>query len=210
MIITIFGASGTVGRYLVTTALERDHKVKAFGRNVEPLSALNHANLVTVTGDLFNAAHVSGVIKGSDVIISAIGGDFSGVEKIRSNGIGFIIAAMKETGVKRIIALGNTGVLETAEGKMLMDTDQFDKQYLPVSEEHRKAYQALRDSGLQFSFFCAPMIKNEPATHQFQVNEEKVMSDKIADEIKAGDLAEAIIKEAETNSYPGKRIGISN
>lgn len=209
MIITIFGASGMVGRYLVATALDRGHKVKAFGRNVEPLSTLNNSNLTTVTGELFNENHVSGVVKNSDAVISALGGDFSGVEKTRSKGIDIITKAMAEHNVKRIIAIGGAGILEVQQGVMFMDTDGFNKQFLPVSEEHRKAYQTLRSSQLDWTFFCPPTILNEAASHSYQIKAEG-NPDKSNFTVKAGDLAEAIVRELEENQLVNKRVGIAS
>lgn len=52
MIITVFGATGQVGRFLVSLALAKGHTVRAFGRNVEDLidHDLDNDALIAIKG----------------------------------------------------------------------------------------------------------------------------------------------------------------
>lgn len=209
MKITIFGATGMVGRYLVQTALQRGHEVNAFGRNASSLSPLNNEKLTLITGDLFQPHQVQAAIKDADVVISALGGDFSGADHTRSKGIQAIIDAMRSTGIKRIIAVGGGGLLEMPNGQMIMDSISFDKRFLPVSEEHRKAWHAIEHSGMDYTFFCPPTIQNEPATGSFSLSKDVPPPAK-GWSITAGDLALAIVREAETGELIGFRAGIAN
>lgn len=209
MKITIFGATGMVGRYLVQTALQRGHEVNAFGRNVSSLLPLQNEKLTLTTGDLFEPEHVKAAQKNADAVISALGGDFTGTDSTRSRGIQAIIEGMRTNGIRRIIAIGGGGLLEMPNGQMIMDGVSFDKRFLPVSEEHRKAWHAIQHSGMNYTFFCPPTIQNEPATGSFSLSKEAPPPAK-GWSITAGDLALAIVREAETGELMGHRIGIAN
>ncbi len=75
MIITIFGATGLVGKQLVQQALFRGHTIKAFGRNVFTALDMDEKNLQLIKGALFDEKDVLSAIKGSDAVLSSFGGD---------------------------------------------------------------------------------------------------------------------------------------
>lgn len=87
-----------VGKHIVRYALSLGHNVKAFGRNVESLidEDLRNYNLETVKGYVFNEDDVFDAVKGSDAVLSALGGSFDGIDKTRSLGIKNIITQMKK------------------------------------------------------------------------------------------------------------------
>ena len=84
MTVTIFGATGMVGKQLVKEALLMGHTVKAFGRNVFTAGFPENNHLKLIQGGVFDAGDVRAAIKGSDAVLSAIGGDFDGSDKSRS------------------------------------------------------------------------------------------------------------------------------
>src|SRR6187431_1007430 len=108
MEIVIFGATGHVGKFLVSQALLKDYKVRAFGRNVFELPDTNK-NLQHIKAGVFDDADVYKAIKGVDGVFSVLGGSFDGTDKTRSLGMKTIVAQMKRAGVNRILALGGRG-----------------------------------------------------------------------------------------------------
>lgn len=209
MIITIFGATGMVGKQLVNEALLLGHKVKAFGRNVFDNSFSENDNLELLQGALFDGGQVRNAIKGSDAVISAIGGAFDGTDKSRSLGMKNIVEQMEKSDVKRIIALGGMGVLEGEDGELLMDNVAYPTEYIPVGKEHLKAYEFLKRSNLEWTFFCAPDIIDAEAGGEFLTAAEK--NPAVTElKIKSGDLALAMLKELNNNQYVKQRVGISN
>jgi uncharacterized protein len=210
MTITIFGATGTVGKYLVKMALWQGHTVRAYGRNVHELLAdeERHEQLHLYKGGMFDKGDIEKAVKGTDAVLSVLGGAFDGADKTRSLGMKNIVEAMKATGVQRIIGLGGLGVLDGSDGKYVFENENFPQQFLPVTQEHFKAYEHLRDSGLQWSFVCPPNIINEAVTGLYQVSADVPASGK--GQITAGDIAGFILKELVENVFVGKRVGISN
>src|SRR5688500_1871464 len=120
MIVTIFGATGMVGMELVKQALHNGFTVKAYGRNVFTTEFPTDDNVQIVQGALFDGGQVRKAIKGSDAVLSALGGSFDGTDKTRSLGMKNIVEQMEKASVKRIIAVGGMGVLAAPSGKLLM------------------------------------------------------------------------------------------
>ena len=117
MIVTVFGATGRVGKYIVRMALAKGYNVKAFGRNIESLidADFNNDKLETIKGFVFDKTDVLKAVSGSDVIFSALGGGIDGSDKTRSLGIKNITEQMLKAGVKRILAVGGMGSLKDDE-----------------------------------------------------------------------------------------------
>lgn len=208
MKVTVFGATGQVGIQLVQQALWRGYDVTAFGRNVYDLKMENE-HLHLFKGALFDEDEVRKAVTGADVVLSAIGGAFDGSDKARSLGIKNIINQMKKAGVKRIIALGGLGILNADETTLLIDTPSYPAEFIPVGNEHRKAYEYLKDSGLDWTFVCSPNILNEGPTGKYSTSIDYPPQPNTF-QINAGDLAQFMLNEAEKNEFIKARVGISS
>jgi uncharacterized protein len=209
MTIIVFGATGMVGKQLVQQALFNGHTVKAFGRNVFTELDMEAKNLELVKGALFDEKEVYDAIKGCDAVLSALGGSADGTDKTRTLGIKNIITQMKKAGVKRIVAVGGLGVLNADENSLLIEQEDYPKQYLAVGLEHKKAFEYLNESGLDWTFVCCPDILNQAATGAFITNA-NYPPDPNSYKINAGDLAMFMLNELKKNEYVKERVGISN
>lgn len=209
MTIIVFGATGTVGKQLVQQALFNGYHVRAFGRNVYTTDYLQTENLELVQGALFDEGEVLHAIKGCDAVLSAIGGSAHGIDKARTLGIKNIIKQMQKAGVKRIIAVGGSGILNADENTLLVDQEDYPKKYLAVGKEHQKAYEYLNESDLDWTMIGSPeIIDNGPsgsfitkADYEPELNKYR---------INAGDLAMFMLNELERNEFVRQRVGISN
>lgn len=210
MVITIFGATGQVGKRAVAQALAEGHIVQAFGRNIVDLidKDLRDENFIALKGHVFDEEEVLNAVAGSDGIISTLGGSFDGEDKTRSLGIKNIIAQMEKAGVKRIVALGGLGVLDAEDGTFLIDASSYPAEYKPVGLEHLQAYQYLNASNLDWTFVCSPNILDEGSTGNYTTNADTPPVPNNG-EIAAGDIADFMLKELENNQYLKKRVGIS-
>ncbi|MEP7256494.1 MAG: SDR family oxidoreductase [Ferruginibacter sp.] len=209
MNLIVFGATGLVGKQLVQQALFKGHHVKAFGRNVYTTDYLEPEKLQLVQGALFDEGEVYNAIKGCDAVLSAIGGGYDGTDKTRTLGMKNIIAQMKKAEVKRIIAVGGLGVLNADETTLLIDKDDYPPEYLAVGKEHQKAYELLKESGLDWTFVCCPDIINAAPTGSYitAADYPPVPNNY---KINAGDLAMMMLNELSKNEFLKHRVGISN
>ena len=209
MKLIIFGATGLVGKQLVQQALFGKHDVKAFGRNVYTTHYLETENLQLVQGALFDEGEVLNAIKGCDAVISAIGGNMDGTDKTRTLGMKNIIKQMQKAGVKRIIGIGGLGVLNADENSLLVDKEDYPPEYKAVGLEHKKAFELLNESGLDWTFVCPPNIINQGPTGSYVTNAD-YPPEKNNYKINAGDLAMFMLNELEKDVYIKQRVGISN
>lgn len=110
MRILIVGASGALGRTLVTQALERGHEVTALVRRPERL-ALRHPHLAVVPGNVLDSAAVDAAVAGQEGVISALGHKRWMVPtRILSAGTANVVAAMARRGVRRLVCVTSLGV----------------------------------------------------------------------------------------------------
>jgi len=211
MIITVFGATGQVGKRIVSMGLAQGHHIRAFGRNVESLidADLRNDQLKAIKGYVFNEADVHNAVKGADAVISVLGGLFDGTDKTRSLGMKNIVAQMEATGVQRIVALGGMGILNADASTLLIDTPGYPDIYLPVGREHQQAYETLQASALQWTFVCAPDIKDEPDTGEYVTNA-NYPPEPNHYRIAAGNLAHFMLQELTENRFVQQRVGISD
>lgn len=107
MKILIFGATGTVGRELVTQALEMGHAVTAFARDPSKLET-KHPSLEIIEGDVMDSALVDRAVAGHEAVLVALGAGIKG--QVRSTGTLIIIQAMQRNGVRRLVCLSTLGV----------------------------------------------------------------------------------------------------
>ncbi len=210
MTITIFGATGQVGKRAVLQALANGHTVRAFGRNVDNLidKDLRTEKFEAIKGHVFDEQDVLEAVTGSEAIISTLGGAFDGSDKTRSLGIKNIIAQMHKAGVKRIVALGGLGVLSAADGTYLIDAPSYSPAYKPVGLEHLMAYLYLKGSDLDWTFVCSPNILDADRTDHYIVNADYPPTPNKG-EVAAGDIADFMLNEINVNKFLHHRVGIS-
>ncbi len=210
MHITVFGATGQVGKRIVQQALNRGYTVTAFGRNVESLIDADNRNekLIARKGYIFDAKDVANALKDADAVISVLGGAFDGSDKSRSLGIKNIIAQMEAKGIHRIVALGGLGILNATEDSLLIDSENYPEEFKPVGMEHLKAYEFLLASTLDWSFYCPPNIIDADETGLFITNINYAPHPN-SYKINAGDLALSMLNAVSKNEFINERVGIS-
>ena len=211
MILTIFGATGLVGKQVVRQALANGHTVKAFGRNIEQFIDLSNRskNFEAIKGYVFDEQEVLDAVKSSDAIISTLGGSFDGKDKVRSLGLRNICRQMQKAGVKRIIALGGMGILNADENTLIIDTPNYPQMYMPVGREHAKAYEYLVASNLDWTFIGAPDIIDDDANNKYTTKADYLPEPNYY-KISSGNLAAFMLTEISQNLFVKKRVGISN
>ena len=106
----VFGATGTIGRELLTQALDQGHMVTAFVRTPSKIT-LTHTNLSIVQGDVMDPTAVEDAVRDQDVVICALGAGAKGT--VRAAGTRHIVQAMEKTGVQRLICQSTLGVGES-------------------------------------------------------------------------------------------------
>ena len=114
----ITGASGFLGKYVVTAALRRGHQVRAVVRPASNLSAIawaEHPNVAFARLDLRRRAGIAEALEGADAVLhlaASKAGDFyaqfGGTVLTTEN----LLGAMSEANVKRLVAIGTFSVYD--------------------------------------------------------------------------------------------------
>jgi putative NADH-flavin reductase len=206
MKVVIFGSSGRTGNQLVHKSLEEGWEVTAFVRNPDSI-IIHHPRLTVFQGDVTNVSAVDTVLIGKDVVLSAVGSDL-GQTNLRQKAIENIVAGMQKHHVRRIIGIGGMGVLQANASIQIFQTPGFPKQYVPVSQDHNSAFEALNRSGLDFTFVCPPNINDGPSTGKYEVSADYPPKGEF--HISTGDLADFMILEVKEPRFIGKRVGIAS
>jgi putative NADH-flavin reductase len=123
--VTLFGATGKIGRHVLDQLLAAGHHVTAYVRNPAKLD-LTHPNLTVVTGELHDAAAIATAVVGTDAVISALGPTLkrSATGTPVTEGTRNIVNAMSAASVRRYIGLATPAMADerdrpTLKGKVL-------------------------------------------------------------------------------------------
>jgi putative NADH-flavin reductase len=205
MKVVIFGSTGRTGKQLIHSALEAGFDVTAFARIPDSI-AIKHPRLTLFQGDATVATAVESAIMGKNAVISAVGSDL-GQTNLRQKAIENMVAAMQKHHVRRIIGIGGMGILQASSDIQIFQTQGFPQEYIPVSQDHNSAYEALQRSGLDFTFVCPPNITDGPKTENYVVEADYPPKGKF--HISTGDLADFMVKELLDPKFIGQRVGIA-
>lgn len=205
MKITVFGATGFVGRKIVEEALLRGHAVRAFSRNIAHGNG-HQKKYEIYPGNALDDQSVKGAVKNVDAVISALGQRSGGKVDLMSSSMKNIIRAMEEEGVSRIIAVGGAGILQAEEKILVRDQRNFPPFLQEVSADHLRVFHLLRKSTLNWTIVCPPFIQEGEKTGRYQVRRNYPPEGK--PQILSGDLADFIVEELENPRFPRARVGI--
>jgi uncharacterized protein len=208
MKIALIGASGFVGSVLLQEALGRGHSVTAIARNADKIEKADRVTAKAV--DASDAKALAPAIAGHDVVVSAFNPGWGDPEIYNKHldGSKAIITAAKQAGT-RLIMIGGAGSLETAPGTQLVDSEQFPAEWKAGALAARDALTAIRNEKELDWTFVSPAIHLGPGekTGKYRLaGDQPVFDAKGESRISAGDLAAAIVDEAETPRHSRKRF----
>lgn len=145
MKIALIGATGFVGSHVLTELVNRGHEVTAISRNPEKLD-IDSKLVKSTQADVFNEDEFARIIEGHDAVISAYNPGWTNPNIYNEflAGAQAIQAAVKKSGVKRILVVGGAGSLEIAPGIQLVDTPEFPEQFKPGATSARDYLNILK------------------------------------------------------------------
>jgi uncharacterized protein YbjT (DUF2867 family) len=105
--VLILGASGQIAKHVIDILVKKDDiKLTLFLRKKSRLRNNDISKFHIIEGDVLDYDAVKKAISGQDIVYVNLAGD---LEAMAQN----IVKAMKETGVKRIIAISSIGIYNT-------------------------------------------------------------------------------------------------
>lgn len=104
--VIVVGASGSLARFVIEALKKHeDVELTLFVRNKRRLQVDSASNCLVIEGDAMDFNSIKNAIAGQDIVYVNLAGN---LEIMTSN----IVRAMKETGVRRIIAVSSIGIYE--------------------------------------------------------------------------------------------------
>ena len=181
MKLTVFAATGGIGRQLLDQALAAGHDITAVVRN----PAMLPAEVRAVTADLTTAgpAALEPAVAGADAVLSGLGPRSRADAGVASHGTLAIVEAMRATGVRRVVAVSAAPVATVASpGRP--DPPRYDpgdglvtrRVLMPLLlATLREVYRdlalmedALRDSTLDWTVVRPPRLTDGPLTGTYR------------------------------------------
>ncbi|MBV1861444.1 MAG: NAD(P)H-binding protein [Nannocystaceae bacterium] len=200
MKITIFGATGNIGRRVVAEALSRGHEVTALGRDATKLQSLPE-RVTARTGDVGDARHVATLSEGQDLVINATRPTSGGVDEVVAMTQG-LMDGLDETGT-RVLLVGGAATLRVpgAGGKTVLQ----DARFLPVKARHvgqmsARQYAVCRaETRVNWAYLCPPAnLTPGVRTGRYRLGSDELLLDASGhSRLSMEDLAVVLLDEAE-------------
>jgi putative NADH-flavin reductase len=215
MKLTVFGATGGVGRQVVQQALDAGHEVIAVVRAPArlPIPAHERLKVVTVT-DLTDHEALLPVVTGRDAVISALGpanNKQARTAPIAGAALRAILTAMDQAGVRRLSAISAAPVGPAAEGEGLLTRAVV----LPLLRRlQRDTYadltameEAIGASRTEWTVIRPPMLVDKPLTGTYR----RVVGGNVAGgrTISRADVADALLTCLKDPATAGHAVGVA-
>ncbi|MGO4889552.1 NAD(P)-dependent oxidoreductase [Anaerobacillus sp. MEB173] len=205
MNILILGATGRVGSGIVTYALHDRHNVTVLVRTPEKVE-INNENLTIIQGNVLNKDDIVRAMHGIDIVISALNTDGS---TTLSESMPFIIEAMENEGIKRIITVGTAGILQsrTTQNSLRYQSSESKRKSTRAAKEHHKVYDMLKQSTLEWTIVCPTYLPDGERIGKYRIERNFLPEDGV--EISVPDTAEFTFRQIKTSDYIKSRVGIA-
>lgn len=210
MKVAIIGATGFVGPELVKEGILRGYEVTAIARNTDKVE--KQAGVTAISTDVNDVDALASALSGHDAVINSFNAGWTNPNLYNDflQGSRNIQQAVKKAGVKRFITIGGAGSL-FIDGKQLVDSPEFPKEYYPGASAARDYLNELRNEQELDWTFLSPAINLHPGkrTAEFRLNTESpVFSAEGKSDISTADLAVAIFNELENNQFVKQRFTV--
>jgi putative NADH-flavin reductase len=201
MKITIFGATGKVGRHLVDQALERGDRVTAFVRDPSKLTTHRHERLKVVQGNVQNPKDVEQAVAGTDAVLSALGQTKTSSKDVLTEGIKNIVAAMNKHGVRRLVSLTGAGVRDPKDEPKLVDRvigSLLKLLQRDLLEDALGAARVIQESGLDWVIVRAPVLNEGEKKGEYRVG---YVGKESGTRLSRADLAGFMLEQTTDDTY---------
>lgn len=194
MRITVFGATGAVGREVVAEARARGHEVRPANRSAGV--------------DATDPAHVARLSAGQDLVISATrpapGREAELVAVARA-----LFAGVGDT---RLLLVGGAATLRRPDGVLVQDAPDFPAELLPIANacaDQLAVCQA--ESAVDWAYLSPPMLLDPgPRTGRYRLGADDLVVDESGvSRITNADLAVALLDEAERPKHHRTRFTVA-
>jgi len=200
----ILGATGRLGRQLVTQALEKGHDITILARDRSKVD-LQHERLRVVEGDARNTAALSDAMRGQDAVISALGRGLSfKSEHLMEQSVPGILATMQTHGIRRLMFTSAMGVGDTYRDAPVMPKIFFRTLLRGIYTDKAIGERMIRNSALEWTIVQPVQLNDRPLTKNYRAGESVPVSG--MPQISRADTAHFILDRLHDPSTIGKTL----
>ncbi|MCW2283705.1 putative NADH-flavin reductase [Rhodoblastus acidophilus] len=212
MKISLFGATGPTGKYLIEEALRQGYSLSVYTRDAGKLAA--YADKIDiVVGDLETQDAIKKCVTGSAAVISALGPNSLAVKGTLPvmHGLGNIMTAMKDANVNRLIQVS------TAAYRDPKDRFDFKSQAMLAVlkliarkgvEDVQATAKLISDSDLNWTLVRIPNLKDGPSDGDIDVG--WYGQRKLGTKLSRGNLAKFLVDQIASREFTRAAPGIAN
>ncbi len=207
MKIAVLAANGKAGRLIVAEAIERGAEVVAFVRDMSKASFDERVKVVQK--DIF--ALESSDLQGFEIIIDAFG-EWQNLSLHKSH-MEHLVKILSGS-VARFLVVGGAGSLymDTTHSTMLMDTEGFPSEYLPLAKAQGEGLAFLRNANSLNWIFVSPpavFLPDAPKSGKYKIiGEEFEVNNNGQSQASYADYASALLDIALDSKYTRQRVGV--
>jgi len=206
-VVLVIGASRGIGLETVRCALAAGHRVRALARGAASIP-IDAAALEKVAGDALDRVAVSASLKEADIVIETLGApkDLAATlwgTRLFSDATRVLIDAMRERGVRRLVAVTGLGAGDSrGHGGLLYDAIAFPLVLKRIYDDKDVQEQMIRASGLDWTIVRPGLLRSGAATgHARALTDPK---DWRAGFVTRADVAAFLVREAFERRFVGQ------
>jgi len=224
MKLTIFAATGGIGRHVLEQAAAAGHDVTAVVRNPKKLPEQVREKVRTVTADLAgpDLDALKSAVAGADAVLSGLGPRTLSEAGITSRGTRVIVDAMKATDARRIVVVsaapigtvpspGRPNPPKHDPGEGFFMRNLLSPMIKTVLRKHYADLalmeDILRDSGLNWTVMRPPRLTDKPLTRTYRSAYGQNLRGGLT--ISRADVADLMLRVLEQPASINQAIGIA-
>lgn len=222
MKLTIFAATGGIGRQLLAQAVGAGHTVTAVVRNPKGLSVPGKGRVVTADLLAPDPSALASAVEGADAVLSGLGARSAADDGVAERGTRAIVQAMKATGARRIVVVsaapistvpspGHPNPPKHDPGDGFFMRHLMSPMIKVVLRQHyadlARMEDVLRECALDWTIVRPPRLTDKPLTGSYRTAHGQNLRRGLA--ISRADVAHLMLRALERPDTIGQAVGIA-
>jgi nucleoside-diphosphate-sugar epimerase len=205
--VAILGGSGKVGHFLTQSVSDAGYEMRVLMRNPDKIKS-GDGHIEIVQGDARDSATIRSLLQGCDTVLNALNHS-KGEAPICSTATSHVLAAMKESGIRRYILVRGFSINAPGDHKDLRSKliSMLIRWVIPGKwADWQKEFDMLLSSDVDWTVVRLPIIVDEPPSGRVQVD----LASPPGKKISGRDIANFVVAQITEPTYVRKAPFIGN
>ncbi len=200
MKVTVLGATGGTGQWVIKLLLKEGHEVTAYVRNPEKIEDKSEG-LKVIKGEIFDIEHLGQSLLDQEVLISCLGSNTTKKSTQLREMATAVLKATEKTEVKHIIYMATAGIDDEFTGPFKW----FIRLILGnVMDDHKAAANLYRNSGIDYTIIKPMQLKDNDLTGKYVSSLDGLPSSRKA--ISRANVADCMVKAMTTEGFINQSV----